>query len=85
MVTEMNRLVERTKSSTDNSISQKDMLWYVVGRVDEVHEKVSKLTEKVGKQVEKCQDRFATKKLLYFLISSAIAVMSIVIVIAFNR
>ena len=39
---QMKEVADLVKSKNgDSSISQKDMLWYLVGRVDDLHEKLS--------------------------------------------
>ena len=73
MSKQMKEVIEHLKAQNGNSdISQKDMLWYLVHKVDKIH-------ERIDGQVNHCNGHFAPRKLLYTITGISFALVAAVI------
>jgi len=51
---EMKEIIQKAKSQNGNAtMPQKDMIWYIVGRVDAVHEKLDEKFSSINKDMHK--------------------------------
>ena len=70
MSNNMKEIIDSLKAQNGNvNVTQKDMLWYLVHKVDNIH-------DRINKQVSHCNGIFATRKLLFTV--TTISIMLVV-------
>jgi len=73
----MKSVIDKAKNSNGkDNYSQKDMLWYIVGRVDELYDKQTKQAEKQAENVQYMHKTFIGKRVFWQMFSMLLAMMA---------
>jgi len=85
----MKEIIQKMKRENGNSnYSQKDLLWYVVHKIDKIDtkfdEKITQMLTATTERVTSCHRTFATRKLVYWVVTIFVMLLGVIATVFAN-